>query len=604
MSKIKIYVSCHKESELPKNSLYEPIHVGAALANKNLGILRDDTGNNISKKNPEYCELTAQYWAWKNDTDADYIGLCHYRRFLCFADVSKLNAVRNERGHIMAAAIDDFNVKRFGLENEAEMRAVIEANDVVVGELQNVRHLPTPRGFQKTAYMHWAAHDRDLIFKENLDEMLSILDEDYPSFAKMTRKYLATNTFLGFNCFIMKREFFNEMCEIEFSTLKKLEGRVNLSTYSQTQSRIFGFMGEIIFSAYVYQLEKRKKAKVRHVPILYFNYTDKIITIEPRKEPDSIHVIFMLQDSEDIIFSVTLQSFLDNIDTRHFYDIVVESAQISQTVKAEFSRMTEKFPNVAIRYADHTLFKNQISERFSVGGDLTPFVPYLFPKFKKALVFSNVLFSSSIVPLWNEDFAGKAIVSPADVLVQGKVKDVFPKNAEIPLKKMMENPLEFHNMNSILWDFENFRKKYPIEKIAAVCRNKIKAVPFGSELNSLCEGDIKPCSIEFGLWLDSNEKIKYFLQRIPLASFSALKQAQKNPTVICYENDDPWNFPKTEFAVRFWETAQKTVFIEQLLLRKTKVSKKRKNFLIVTMDYCSRYGFIATIKKIVEKIVL
>ena len=48
-------------------------------------MLHDDEGENISDKNPMYCELTAQYWAWKN-LDADYYGFCHYRRYFNFSD--------------------------------------------------------------------------------------------------------------------------------------------------------------------------------------------------------------------------------------------------------------------------------------------------------------------------------------------------------------------------------------------------------------------------------------------------------------------------------------------------------------------------------------
>ena len=48
--------------KFPDSELVYPIEVGAALHKSKVeGILHDDEGDNISEKNPRYCELTAQY---------------------------------------------------------------------------------------------------------------------------------------------------------------------------------------------------------------------------------------------------------------------------------------------------------------------------------------------------------------------------------------------------------------------------------------------------------------------------------------------------------------------------------------------------------------
>lgn len=76
---IKILVATHKKYWMPDDDVYVPLHVGAE-GKESLGYLPDNTGENISSKNPSYCELTGLYWAWKN-LDCEYIGLCHYRRY-------------------------------------------------------------------------------------------------------------------------------------------------------------------------------------------------------------------------------------------------------------------------------------------------------------------------------------------------------------------------------------------------------------------------------------------------------------------------------------------------------------------------------------------
>ena len=74
-----IAVAAHKPYWMPSDALYLPIQVGAAGHESIKGYQRDDAGDNISAKNPRYCELTALYWAVRN-VEADHIGLVHYRR--------------------------------------------------------------------------------------------------------------------------------------------------------------------------------------------------------------------------------------------------------------------------------------------------------------------------------------------------------------------------------------------------------------------------------------------------------------------------------------------------------------------------------------------
>ena len=78
--KIKNYIITHKKFQVPDLEEYIPIQVGAE-GKQDLGYLKDNSGDNISSKNSNYCELTGMYWVWKNDKDSDIIGISHYRRY-------------------------------------------------------------------------------------------------------------------------------------------------------------------------------------------------------------------------------------------------------------------------------------------------------------------------------------------------------------------------------------------------------------------------------------------------------------------------------------------------------------------------------------------
>ena len=74
-----IIVATNKPYWVPDDPMYLPVQMGHAI-HPACGYIGDDTGENISERNANFCELTGLYWAAHN-IDADYIGIVHYRRY-------------------------------------------------------------------------------------------------------------------------------------------------------------------------------------------------------------------------------------------------------------------------------------------------------------------------------------------------------------------------------------------------------------------------------------------------------------------------------------------------------------------------------------------
>lgn len=137
---IKIFVS-HRidlDSETIDDPLYIPVRCGAVFDKReNVAMLGDDTGDNISEKRLSYCELTVQYWAWKN-VKADYYGLCHYRRYLSFAPDKKLEDCYK---NVPERSIDKKTAELYRL-NYDSAAEWIKDYDIVVSDPVHTRELP------------------------------------------------------------------------------------------------------------------------------------------------------------------------------------------------------------------------------------------------------------------------------------------------------------------------------------------------------------------------------------------------------------------------------------------------------------------------------
>lgn len=193
MGETAILIAAHKPFDPPALEGYLPVQVGAALAQKDLGFQRDDEGENISVKNPQYCELTAQYWAWKNLTEPRVMGLVHYRRYF----VKDMYA-SDVKSQILTAA---------------EADALLEKYDIIL-----------PKPVYKLAYNGTLYHSKP---REGQDKPLLLLEdivtrrcpEYLPSFEKFVYGHRAS---FG-NMLVAKREIFCAYSAWMFPLLEEFE---------------------------------------------------------------------------------------------------------------------------------------------------------------------------------------------------------------------------------------------------------------------------------------------------------------------------------------------------------------------------------------------
>ncbi len=567
-SVIHIAVACHKPSRLPHNPCLVPVQVNAARAAKRMDMAHDDDGINISLKNPEYCELTAQYWEWKN-VEADYYGLCHYRRFLCFTVPG--NAKYNERYQIEAEAIDDFNLSRFGLEDEALMRELIESNDVVTGPQQDVSKLFTPRGNQVTAYKHWTAHHRALIMTADLKNMLEILDSIAPAIGKDTREYLNGKFFSGFNCFVMKKALFQQLCEIEFNVLAQLEQYVDLSPYCTQLSRIYGFMGEIISSGFIYHL-KKEGYKVKHVPLVYFNVTDPGKKLSP--DNGTIPVLFYLTYDKPELFAVTWQSFLSSKKPDTCYSVIICHNNMSDTVQNLLLSMAKEAENISVSFLNGDSLRRTVAERLQLEyGDgrlpLMPFLPYFLDKYSEMVFLTDrILVKSAIDELWEVNIAeGKIVAAAKEAYMLARINDIYPETEFDYIRKQMKDPYAYCSMSAIKIDLDAYREKYTLQQCAGFLRNNFRELRNDEEIiNVAFEGYIQPIDQKWCVWYNSCSYLEEALPYAPRIVYQELLAARKSPGVVKYLAQDPYVANYTKLSHLFWTIASLTPMYHYCLL--------------------------------------
>lgn len=223
--KIQLYVISHSEEaikEIRNDDVYTPLFVGRN-GKENFGFASDDSfEGNISSKNKDYCELTGLYWMWKA-SDADVIGLCHYRRY--------------------------FKGKNGKLIEKEEIIDYLNNYDIIV---------PKRSDLIKGSY--WETYEEHYLYNA-LEITRDVLKKLSPEYLETFESMLNQSSFSNYNMFIARKEVIDHYCEWVFPILEEVENRINVDEYP----RVFGLISEAIFNVWIVY----NKLNIKEVPIYY-----------------------------------------------------------------------------------------------------------------------------------------------------------------------------------------------------------------------------------------------------------------------------------------------------------------------------------------------
>ena len=220
----KILVCCHKpDPAIRTEEPYLPIQLGKALhPDLDLGFATDDTGDNISDRNAGWSELTGIYWGWKNVQDADYMGVCHYRRYFKI-DFSKQSVEELLKGKDIIAAKRKKQLCKY----------------------ERLRNLAWYTSLEDT-YLY-------------IDTVLAL----YPDIEPALIKYFCNSrASYSYNMFIARKETYDAYCAFMFPVLFELEKRLKDRGYWRA-NRAMAYFGEWSLGLFIFY----KGLKVKRIPV-------------------------------------------------------------------------------------------------------------------------------------------------------------------------------------------------------------------------------------------------------------------------------------------------------------------------------------------------
>lgn len=265
---VQIVVASGKRPEIKLPEGYQVIHVGASLPGEQKNMvwddcLSDDVGSSISNKNREYCELTAQYWQWKN-SNAEIKGLCHYRRYFSHFDSVSFQ-------------------HQFLLTNERAVTYMVTAEEIRnwLADCDCILPIPYPPA-PRTG-------EEDLehyIGSSMFENLRRVVKSAAPAYLKDFDALMSAHHLPYCNMMIARSEIYDAYCDWLFALLERFEKALEYHPGDPKLRRVFGYAAEPLLGTWV----RKQKLRVRFTNLIQIENETQFPTVQKKIERAYVHV--------------------------------------------------------------------------------------------------------------------------------------------------------------------------------------------------------------------------------------------------------------------------------------------------------------------------
>lgn len=565
---IKIFVShrIDQDSITIDNPIFVPVRCGAIFdARKNITMLGDNTGDNISKKRLSLCEYTVMYWAWKN-IKADYYGFCHYRRYFSFAPQQ---LVEDIHGAVNFTYFDEDAIEAQYLEDQVAIHNRVEPYDFLISTPADLRKVRL-----ETLYDQYNA-----VPHLNVDDLhcaIDVLKELYPEYSDSADAYMNGHIFYPCNMFIMRKELFFEYSDWLFSILAETEKRIDMSNYSMEGLRTPGHIAERLLGVYYTYIKMhcpQYKTSVLQRSIIW--NTNKTELPRPKFKVNNVPVIFSCSDFFVPYVAGTLQSLIEHVTEEHNYDLIFLHTGIDKYNQKLLLSMAKGKENISIRFINiasivqshHFIANNHVSvETF-----YRLFVNQLLKYYEKIVYLdSDLILLRDVAELYEIDIGDHLLAATVDADHAGEYCGAIPgikKYCDKVLK--LKDPFQYFQAGVMVFNIKELNRCFEPDALIEYAEKQEYMYVDQDVLNVKCEGRVHFLDMRWNVMTDCNRfRVEGIIKMAPKAIYETYMESRKDPYIIHYAGvEKPWNSPVSDFANIYWHYIRKTPFYEAVLWR-------------------------------------